>query len=54
MNLKSNILRDLFIFSYNEKEKNLFFALYFILYFHFMIYDLLIMRKKEMSIYVLK
>ena len=53
MNLKSNILRDLLIFSYNEK-KNLFFALYFILYFYFMIYDLLIMKMKEMSIYVLK
>ena len=50
MNLKSYILQDLFICSNDEKK--LFFSFYFILYFHFMIYDLLIVRKKEMSIYV--
>ena len=42
MNLRSYILQDLFICSC------------FILYFHFMIYDLLIVRKKEISIYVLE
>ena len=52
MNLKSYILQDLFICSYDEKK--IVFSFYFILYFHFMIYDLSIVRKKEMSIYVLE
>ena len=34
------------------EKKNLFFDFDFILYFHFMIYDLLIMRKNEMLNYV--
>ena len=52
MNLKSYILWDLFICLYDEKKFD--FAFYFILCFHFMIYDLLIMREKEMSVYVLE
>ena len=35
-----------------QHEKILFFYFDFILYFHFMIYDLLIMRKNEMLNYV--
>ena len=46
INLKSYIL--------GKDEKKIVFSFYFILYFHFMIYDLLIVRKKKMSIYVLE
>ena len=35
-------------------KKSLLFEFNLIIYFHFMIYDLLIMRKKEMLIYVLE
>ena len=49
MNLKSYILWDLFICSNDEKKLFFFFSFYFILYFNFMIYDLLIERKRSRS-----